>query len=62
MTKAIISVKEASQISGLSVNRIRTLVQDGAIPGAVMTVSESGRRCTFTIPRAKFMAWLGVKE
>lgn len=60
--KAVITVKEASQISGLSVNRIRTLVQDGAIPGAVMTVSSSGRRCTFTIPRQKFMAWLGVKE
>lgn len=60
--KAVITVKEASQISGLSENRIRMLVQNGMIPGAVMTVSESGRRCTFTIPRQKFMAWLGVKE
>lgn len=57
--KAMITVKEASEIMDVAPNTVRMLVEEGKIPKAVVV---NGKRNTYYIPRKPFLEWLGVES
>lgn len=55
----LISVQEASEISGLTVLAIRNLVRKGRINSNYF---ENNKRCTYQILRYPFYKWIGWSQ
>lgn len=53
-----ISIAEASNISGLSKERIRELISAGYIPKAYRTKKENKSKYNYTIFRKDFKEWI----
>lgn len=59
MEKTNYTVKEAAQIMGTTAEFLRTMIEQGKIPGATFI---EGKRHRYYIPARPLEQWLGIKE